>query len=1093
MKRLLTLLITTIVFGFLASTTNAGTYSGGSGTEADPYQISSVTDWQELMVAFYPDWGKSFILTTDLDLSGISITPIAPTFYTSSNGSPFQGIPFSGVFDGNGHVLHNVVINFPNNDYVGLFGYIGSTGQIRDLGVKDANITGSFFVGGIVGWNEGNITSCYSFGTVVGMSHVGGLVGHNEDGSVSSSYTTVSVNGIDDQVGGLIGINHGSVTTCYSTGSVRGTENVGGLVGNNQATITSCYATGEVNGTGNAVGGLVGYNPDGSITSSYSVGLVSGTRGAGGLVGSAHGNGVSASFWDTQASGQAGSSGGTGKTTAQMTDINTYLSAGWDFMNVWWMPLSGYPHYPQLLWQLTMKRYSGGSGTEKDPYQIASVADWQQLMTTFYDWGKSFILMADIDLAGITVTPVGLDVSPYSGNDGTPFTGVFDGNGHIIRNAVINMPSRRFLGLFGIVQYGQIKNLGVVNANISGETYIGGLVAWNAYGSIISCFFTGSVSGIDTVGGLVGYSDGNVTSSYAAGPVSGRGSVGGLVGISVGHIISCFSTGSVIGVSSVGGLVGESRASKNFNDTGNVTSSYATGTVTGTGDDVGGLVGKNDNSIVTTSYATGPVSGRTSVGGLVGYNYNGSITSSYATASVSGGDNVGGLLGKNLYYKGSEPSGYNKGGIVLDSYATGSVVGSGNYVGGFVGLNNGGNVTDCYSIGVVTGTGDTIGGLVGQDVGGSGSITSSFWNTLTSGMIYSHRGIGKTTAEMKDINTYLSAGWNFDNTWRMPSGSVNNGYPILSWQQWVQILTPNGGESCNGGATLDITWIAGGVGDPLLLKYSVDNGSSWVDIAAVSNTGSYPWAVPNTLSNTCLVKISSVDDPRIFDISDAPFSIVIPSVYFVDANLKLAVETALGVTNPTYEDMLKLTYLNAKTKGITSLIGLETALNLTTLYLHQNSISDISPLTGLNKLTVLNLYLNNITDISSLAWLTKLYSLAISSNKITDISALAGLNNLIYLYINNNQINDFSTLTGNTKFKEIYATRNAVLTEETYLNHIPAIRANNPNLKVFQYDPGCKTLRSADANQDCKVNLMDLAVIASEWLTCNHIYESMCP
>jgi hypothetical protein len=45
---------------------------------------------------------------------------------------------------------------------------------------------------------------------------------------------------------------------------------------------------------------------------------------------------------------------------------------------------------------------------------------------------------------------------------------------------------------------------------------------------------------------------------------------------------------------------------------------------------------------------------------------------------------------------------------------------------------------------------------------------------------------------------------------------------------------------------------------------------------------------------------------------------------------------------------------------------------------------------------------------------------------------------------------------------------------------------------VFQYDPGCKAVMSGDLNQDCRVNLADLAMMAANWLKCNHIYEEMC-
>jgi hypothetical protein len=529
------------------------------------------------------------------------------------------------------------------------------------------------------------------------------------------------------------------------------------------------------------------------------------------------------------------------------------------------------------------------------------------------------------------------------------------------------------------------------------------------------------------------------------------GNVGGLIGINYeGILISCYTTGMVTSGYVVGGLVG--------NNSGTITYCYSTcmvNEITNGGNEFGGLVGENYGTIISC-YSGGSVRGETCAGGIVGRFITGEITSCYSDSDVSGHSRVAGLVGKI------------DSGFVNSCYCTGKIT-----------------VTD-----YVTEDGYYFGGLVGEN---QGVITSCFWDIDTTGQAISGGGTGYPTSVMKQKTIYT--GWDFTTddgnpaVWIMPTG----GYPILSWQPWAMLITPNGGESYMEGATQDITWSATGISDQVSLQYSVDNSSTWIDIATVSNTGTYPWVIPNILSNTCLVKISSVDDPSIFDISDAPFSIVKTHVYFADANLKLAVEAKLGVTNPTESDMLKLTSLTAKSKGITSIIGLETALNLGTLSLDTNNVSDITPLAGLNKLTVLTLYSNKITDISPLAGLTKLYYLVFSANKVSDISSLAGLNNLIYLYLNSNQINDFSALTYNTKFKEIYAAKNAILTKETYLTHIPAIRANNPNLTVFQYDPGCQTFISGDVNQDCHVNLSDLAVIASNWLKCNHIYEEMCP
>ena len=82
----------------------------------------------------------------------------------------------------------------------------------------------------------------------------------------------------------------------------------------------------------------------------------------------------------------------------------------------------------------SLAKYSGGTGELNNPYQIAEPNDWIELMNTSVDWDKNFIMTADIDVNGITLTPVG------TYNDGS-FKGIFDGNNCVIYNADINMPS----------------------------------------------------------------------------------------------------------------------------------------------------------------------------------------------------------------------------------------------------------------------------------------------------------------------------------------------------------------------------------------------------------------------------------------------------------------------------------------------------------------------------------------------------------------------------------------------------------------------------------------------------------------------------
>jgi hypothetical protein len=324
--------------------------------------------------------------------------------------------------------------------------------------------------------------------------------------------------------------------------------------------------------------------------------------------------------------------------------------------------------------------YSGGTGEPNNPYKIASVADFNQLSATPTHWNKSFILTADINLTGLTFTqaPIAPDTSTSSGFQGTDFTGIFDGNGHVISNLTITTSTQGYIGLFGWVGTGgQIRNLGVENVNIEGYDFVGGLVGYNYYGTLSSCYANGLVAGNSYVGGLVGKNYYNTLSS-------------------------CYANGLVAGNSYVGGLIG-------YNDHVPLTDCYATGSVTGTGSFVGGMIGYNNGGTLTSCHATGSVSGGSDIGGLVGYNlryslsYRGTITGCYATGSVSGTSGVGGLVGRN-------GNGDYTGGTLTTCHATGSVTGNSS-VGGLVGVN-GSSVTGCYATGSVSG-GSDIGGLVG--------------------------------------------------------------------------------------------------------------------------------------------------------------------------------------------------------------------------------------------------------------------------------------------------------------------------------------------------------------------------------------------
>ena len=197
--------------------------------------------------------------------------------------------------------------------------------------------------------------------------------------------------------------------------------------------------------------------------------------------------------------------------------------------------------------------YSGGSGTAGAPYKIATKTDLLALAAATADYGKCFILTADIDMIGQVFT------APIIAADGSPaFSGTFDGNGHKITNFTIS-EDYYDIGLFGSIIGGSVKNLGIENCSVVGYYYVGCLVGYNS-GSISNCYSTGSVSGpsdSSNIGCLVGYnSGGTVSDCYSTGTAGGSSNVGCLVGWSSGTVSRCYATGSVTG-DIIGGLVGE--------------------------------------------------------------------------------------------------------------------------------------------------------------------------------------------------------------------------------------------------------------------------------------------------------------------------------------------------------------------------------------------------------------------------------------------------------------------------------------------------------------------------------------------------------
>jgi prepilin-type N-terminal cleavage/methylation domain-containing protein len=365
---------------------------------------------------------------------------------------------------------------------------------------------------------------------------------------------------------------------------------------------------------------------------------------------------------------------------------------------------------------------------------------------------KHYALVKDIDLSsysgGVGFVPIG--------NSTSPFIGTLDGQGFLISNLTIDLPTTDYVGLFGYLDGGaHIENLQVSDANIvadeyvgvmagtvnsgtlsgisvrgdsSGSSVVGGIIGLAKDAAMINVDFDGSVTGNSGIaGGLVGIfipdTTGSLAHSYAKGNVQGVSNVGGLIGEQ--HFITindCYFDGMVSGDNSVGGLIGNQLSGSGVQE------SHVLGTVRGissTGQGVGGIAGNLSNSSITNSYFSGTIEGYDRLGGLNGMGNGGNISSSYVTGIINGRNYIGGISGggsdiTDSYFDGSINGNDYLGGItsgggpitIERSFSRGNIIGRG-YIGGISGYCER-RIKNSYSIMSLQGTGDNVGGIAGM-------------------------------------------------------------------------------------------------------------------------------------------------------------------------------------------------------------------------------------------------------------------------------------------------------------------------------------------------------------------------------------------
>lgn len=416
MKNLFTkkclLILSLLFFCFGGNASLYAQFSGGDGSAAAPYQISTADQLNQVR----NNLSSYFILNDDIDLSA----------WLASN-SPSQGwnpignvtTPFSGTFDGKGHAISGFWINRPTTNYAGLFGYIsGSNVEIKNIGllISSQKIIAQNQVGGIVGFiadgSTVTIQSSYVQGSIAAGGHIGALLGRNGNstltitnsyaskGTVAGTWNSGLGTSSGPNVGGLIGtINAGAtatITFSYSSDTLTNTGLLGaspnpatgvsgGIIGSAggsaaqaNITITNCVAANPsiAGPTGSGVGRVIGYFSN--INSTFENYAYTDMSVNGAVI----------------TTGVIGNKGGLNKPAADLSSAATYSDFGWDFTNVWQigdgqLPFTALPVLKnQSVLPVRLASFTGnGNGS-------VNVLQWH---TTFEENNKGFVVLRSLD------------------------------------------------------------------------------------------------------------------------------------------------------------------------------------------------------------------------------------------------------------------------------------------------------------------------------------------------------------------------------------------------------------------------------------------------------------------------------------------------------------------------------------------------------------------------------------------------------------------------------------------------------------------------------------------------------------------------
>lgn len=647
------------------------------------------TAYQLMSAVNAPD--KDYVLGADIVFTENQFVS-GGQYYNDGKGFTVLGSaskPFSGTFDGNGHVIKGVKINRPTEQYVGLFGYV--TGTVKNVALVDADITGGYYTGGVAGYvaSGATVTQCYTSSGVVRSKYsgsnvrLGGLLGYlASNATLSNSYNTANVvlaTGKSGYAAGLVGEKRGRTNCCYNA-AVFDENTKYGIMALGETLYTS-YT----------------YTVGGSEFCVVSDNLY--TR---------------PSYWKTDAELKSQSS-----------------MSGYDFTNIWKYDTStGYPYptlraNPHVMTAKSSGSFPSGTGTAYDPYVIKTSAQFSLIANDPY---ACYRLATSPTLSdSYTTIPLFRGIL-YGDNYIISTTSpLFAENKGRIENANVSALFTKGTNVGAVA----VKNSNtVINCKVSGTvtgTNAGGICYENT-GRILGCTSTASVTATNgAAGGLAVKSTGLIGyNSINKGAVTSKNGVAGGIAAtaakpgSISYVTENY--GAVTGVTNVGGIVGELACEINK------AANYGNITASGANSAAGGIAGNGSyqakcSVVQNNAYVEGATAG-----GIIGSNY-GVVINALNSGVAYGKKIAGGIAGTN--------NASSNGAVGNVNYVInyGSEVSETGTVAVIVGINNGSSKIDYATYlpttvpaytGSKTGVGSSVKSLTRDQFADPGSYMAAF-------------------------------------------------------------------------------------------------------------------------------------------------------------------------------------------------------------------------------------------------------------------------------------------------------------------------------------------------------------------------------